>query len=404
MKSRRRPRPAIAEAGAFWSVVARTVTVAGSADRDYLGLFRPGDGGRTCFRIPALVQGPGKLFAFAESRTGAGDGCYPEHPVPGDGRTSIVVRWSSDDGASWSPGFTDICPSNASWSPAERRLKGCLDYSAVYDTTAGTLVVQYCQGETEAACVDMQILSTDMGATWSSVPKPLATALGEADGVLVGPGRGLQLRNAKHGKRGRLLFCGHKQDPVSGRLSPIWASDDHGESFELKVTLPRGKTSGALATHGPDECQFAELADGTVIYNARNNWWATPGIEPHRLISSSTDGGDTWSAVRYDEHLEGTSCQGSVVSTANLSNTLYFSHPLHPNRTVMVVRRSDNGGASWPHAQVIYNGGAAYSCLSPLADPQKIGLLFERDADSETPCTAASHSCFIAFSTFPAQF
>ena len=81
-------------------------------------------------------------------------------------------------------------------------------------------------------------------------------------------GRGLQLKSAAHGKAGRLLFCGHKADPLSGRISPIWASDDHGKTYQLKVTLPRG-TPAPLDKHGPDECQFAELADGTVMYLLR---------------------------------------------------------------------------------------------------------------------------------------
>ena len=51
---------------------------------------------------------------------------------------------------------------------------------------------------------------------------PLKPALGADDGVLVGPGRGLQLSSTAHGKAGRLLFCGHKADTFSGRLSPIW--------------------------------------------------------------------------------------------------------------------------------------------------------------------------------------
>ena len=79
--------------------------------------------------------------------------------------------------------------------------------------------------------------------------------------MLVGPGRGLQLQSDAHGKAGRLLFCGHKQDPYSGRVSPIWVSDDHGESYAVKASLPRG-TPAPLDRHGPDECQFAELANG----------------------------------------------------------------------------------------------------------------------------------------------
>ena len=117
----------------------------------------------------------------------------------------------------------------------------------------------------------------------------LKPALGADDGVLVGPGRGIQLKSTVHGKAGRLLFCGHKADPISGRLSPIWASDDHGASYALKASLPRNNTPAPLNKYGPDECQFAELADGTILYDARNNWAGVPAVGPHRLRSSSLE-------------------------------------------------------------------------------------------------------------------
>ena len=37
----------------------------------------------------------------------------------------------------------------------------------------------------------------------------------------------------------------------------------------------------------------------------------------------------------------------------------------------MVVRRSDDAGLSYPHSLEVYNGGAAYSCLSTM--PPKFG-------------------------------
>ena len=99
---------------------------------------------------------------------------------------------------------------------------------------------------------------------------------------------GLQLKSPEHGRAGRLLFCGHKADPASGRVSPIWASDDHGRSYTLKATLPRGNPP-PLSKYGPDECQFAELENGTVLYDARNNWPGVPAVGPHRLRTSSTE-------------------------------------------------------------------------------------------------------------------
>ena len=161
----------------------------------------------------------------------------------------------------------------------------------VWDVVADALVVQYCLGKTEAHCTDTQRLSTDRGQSWST-PVSLKPTLGADDGVLVGPGRGLQLKSTAHGKAGRLLFCGHKQDAFAGRLSPIWTSDDHAQTYTLRASLPRGNTPPPLDKFGPDECQMAELADGTILYDARNNWASNPAVGPHRLRSSSTDGGD----------------------------------------------------------------------------------------------------------------
>ena len=143
-------------------------------------LFVPCENNRTGFRIHALLSvGNSTLYAFAESRTGNGDGDYAKHPCPGDNRTSIVFKTSTDGGKTWSE-MTDICPDG-------HGDKGCLDYEAVYDEVSNALVVQYCQGVGEAHCTDMQLMSTDGGKSWSP-PLPLRGALGVDDGVLVGPG------------------------------------------------------------------------------------------------------------------------------------------------------------------------------------------------------------------------
>ena len=73
-------------------------------------LFVPCEDNRTGFRIPALLAvGNTTLYAFAEARTGNGDGDFARRPCPGDNRTAIVFKTSEDGGRSWS-GITDICP------------------------------------------------------------------------------------------------------------------------------------------------------------------------------------------------------------------------------------------------------------------------------------------------------
>jgi hypothetical protein len=249
-------------------------------------VFYPGYGGRTCFRVPVLLTVNDTLLAFAEARTGNAcfnDGCVPLRPVAGDNRTAVVLRISTDSGRSFGP-MVDLCADG-------RGAKGCSDFQAVHDRVRGQLVVQYTEMDTTLEDTPddgvynrshrphrvMAISSRD-GRTWSPAVSldaalaPVTMGCGAFCNLIVSPGRGLQLRSASHGRRGRLLFCGHKSDPVLNRVSPVWSSDD-GEEYALRVVFPRGSVDAAFRSFGPDECSLAELADGTVLYNARNNWW-----------------------------------------------------------------------------------------------------------------------------------
>ena len=196
-------------------------------------LFWPGMAGRTCFRVPAMATVNGTLFAFAEARTGLAcmnDDCHPLTAVPGDNRTAVVFRKSSDLGKTWSP-MQDICDDPI----------GCGDMQVVEDKVRGRLVVQY--ASYDATLEDtppsfnasgmwkphhiFQISSSDMGASWSK-PTPLAAALESAecsaDGstcdIIMGPGRGLQLHSKAH-HPGRVLFCAHRTDPITVRSQAI---------------------------------------------------------------------------------------------------------------------------------------------------------------------------------------
>lgn len=421
------------EDGFDQGVALATKREVGGAQTD---LFWPGMEGRTCFRVPALLTVNRTLFAFAESRHGLAcqnDDCHPLEPIEaGDNRTAIVFRTSEDGGATWQPMVDSICPDG-------RGANGCADFEVAYDALRDRIVIQYTlqdptfedtppfgnnTGRAPAHHV-LQTESKDMGASWSK-PLPMAKALeGITSGcaphcdMIVGPGRGLQLRSHAHGKAGRLLFCGHRGDAVANRISPIWSSDD-GYDYTLRAVLPRGSPP-AMAAFGPDECQMAELANGTLIYHGRNNWVPDdrkPGAplpwnrSQHRMVSKSTDGGDTWAAVTFDpvlsDHSHG--CQGALLTKgAKPSDTVFFTQPLTPSRRTMTVHRSEDGGGSWPHVAVVARGGAGYSGMSPLpADESRMGLLYERD--DERRCTAyddperPSVACKVVFTTFPVDF
>ena len=63
------------------------------------------------------------------------------------------------------------------------KANSCLDFEVVWDEVTAAIVVQYCQGTTEAACTNQQLRSVDRGKTW--IKTSIVKALGPDDGVLV---------------------------------------------------------------------------------------------------------------------------------------------------------------------------------------------------------------------------
>lgn len=87
-------------------------------------------------------------------------------------------------------------------------------------------------------------------------------------------------------------------------------------------------------------------------------------------------------------------CMATILSTSN--GSLVFANPASKtDRTHGLIRRSDNGGVSWPYSWEVTNGAYAYSCLTPVASPTQVGLLWETSADG---CTGPS--CQLLFSKF----
>ena len=400
-------------------------------------LYYPGYNNRTCFRVPVLLTVNSTIFAFAEARTGVAcfnDDCNPLQPVAGDGRTAVVLRTSTDGGVSWSS-MADLCLDG-------KGPHGCGDYAVVYDAVRERIVLQYAQYDATLedtlprdrtkwpAHVVFERTSSDMGRSWSAPVNRNGALAAVTEGchpycdLIVGPGKGLQLQSNTHGKKGRLLFCGHRTDPDVNRISPIWSSDD-GATYKLRAVLPHG-TPGTMGLFGPDECQLAELSNGSVMYNGRNNWvpdsWNRSQPLPynrsqHRIVTRSDDGGDTWLPIRFDATLSDHShgCEASLLAHPAPSDTLFFSQPLTPSRNIMTVHRSDDGGGSWPHYMVVATGGASYSSMSTVPDSaavahgrhagrgagQVLGLLYERDGPL---CTTLTVACRIVFTTFPTDF
>jgi sialidase-1 len=144
-------------------------------------------------------------------------------------------------------------------------------------------------------------------------------------------------------------------------------SEDHGATWQI----------GGVIQGGCNECQVVELADGTLMLNARMQ----QNSKRKRGVATSKDGGVTWSELRFDDALIEPVCQGSFLRYSRAAdgdkNRLLFSNPASTKgRVNMTVRLSYDEGKTWPVAKSLHAGPSAYSCLAVLPNGE-IGCFYE---------------------------
>ena len=325
-------------------------------------VFVGGKDGYHTYRIPALiVTNKGTLLAFCEGRRNN----RRDH-----GDIDLMLKRSTDSGETWS----DQMVIHSEGGRAEITIG---NPCPVVDQDTGTIWLTLCRDNLDI----LVIKSMDDGVTWSEPVDITADVKGPHWGwYATGPGVGIQLRHGKY--KGRLIIpCDHRDGEgvvgVSATHSHVFYSDDHGETWKLGGTV-------SFCTH---ECQVAELADGTVLVNMRNNW-GRHGNKPEkvnmRALARSKDGGETWSELQFDEKLIEPICQASLIPYTDVNqhdkNRLLFSNPASKERVNMTVRLSYDEGKTWPVGQSLYAGPSAYSCLTALPD-MTIACLYERGSN-----------------------
>ncbi len=337
-----------------------TVLLSGSASAGPLmqrSLFVQGQGGYNNYRIPALLTTQaGTLLAFCEGREG-GD----------SSDIDLLVRRSEDGGATWAPKQViwnegrNVCGNPC---PVQDRDTGVIWLLLTWNNSAdsGKRLHEGTGKDTRRVYV---CSSDDDGRTWSKPIEITATTKKEDWWwYATGPGVGIQLRQGPH--KGRLVIpCDFTSKDTYG--SHVIFSDNHGATWQL----------GGVITGGCNECQVVELADGTLMLNARMQ--RNSGNK--RGIATSADDGITWSALRFDDTLIEPVCQASLLryslATGGDKNRLLFSNPASTaDRIDMTVRLSYDEGRSWSVAKSLHAGPSAYSCLAILPDGD-IGCLYE---------------------------
>lgn len=339
---------------ALVTLIAFSLSAGWSVARDpeQVPVFVCGEGGYHTYRIPSAIATPkGTVLAFCEARKqGRGDA----------GHIDLVLRRSTDHGKTWGPlqvvwqDGKNTCGNPCPVIDAKTGIIWLLMTFNLGEDTEGKIVA----GTSKQSRTVWITHSKDDGATWAK-PTEITrdTKKPEWTWYATGPGIGIQLRS------GRLLIpCDSKSDGGKVRESHVILSDDHGKTWRI----------GGVVGPQCNECQAIERADGTVVLNMR-----TYRANNRRLVATSTDGGETFTAPQEDDTLIEPVCQASILKIPGQGDQVVFSNPASTKREKMTVRFSRDGARTWPVAKVLHAGPAAYSCLVSLGSGE-LGCLYER--------------------------
>jgi sialidase-1 len=144
-------------------------------------------------------------------------------------------------------------------------------------------------------------------------------------------------------------------------------SIDHGLTWN--VAAP-GYTGG-------NECQAAELSDGSIMLNVRSDRQRSRGV------ATTADLGATWSPhPTSDGTLIEPNCNGSLrgIALRDGRRLLLFANPCSQERRWhQSIRVSDDDGRTWPETRRILLDeelGRGYPSLSAI-DPDRVGIVYE---------------------------
>ncbi|MFE4666822.1 exo-alpha-sialidase [Streptomyces sp. NPDC056716] len=329
--------------------------------------FRAGREGYASYRIPALVTtASGTLLAFCEGRVESSKDW---------GHIDIVLKRSTDGGRSWGP--LQVAADNGAGlagNPAPVVLDtGRILLVHVRSSAAASedLILRGQVSEADGRRVWVRH-SDDDGRTWS--PARDITKQVKKPGwrwYATTPGHGIQLTG------GRVVVPGnHTLPPTPGGTGTepqynsghCLLSDDRGESWYLGYLDQN--TNGYINVN---ETMAAELPDGRVYFNARNDS-RSPGT---RADAHSTDGGRTLVLpFRPQAGLTAPVCQGSVLQLRDPDVLLYAGPALHDFRALLTIRASYDHGTTWEPVFTADGLPAAYSDLARV-DARTLGLLYE---------------------------
>ncbi len=317
------------------------------------------------FRIPGLIT----------TKSGALVGCYDARYIHGgDLCADIDVAFvrSTDGGQTWTENV--VC-----MDAGEGAKNGCGD-PAILQDNSGRLWIQAltCHFGPGASLFTSErgqdpsktgqwymTYSDDDGKTWCHdyVNPTKQIKKDQWHCILAGPGNGITLKD------GTIVFPAQIWEtgaPIRSQ-STICYSTDGGKNWVYGEGIP----------HQTSECQVVELADGSIMINARNE--ARSG---RRAVYITKDLGKTWEAHETNlKTLEEPVCQASLIAIEHekYGRVLLFSNPkvTYGGRYKMTIRYSLDEGKTWNEGyEYDTRPCAGYSCLA-LIDGEHVGVFVE---------------------------
>ena len=353
--------------------VLNDVSPKGIVRRMGVGVRQAGDDGSAAFRIPGLVTtNKGTLLGVYDVRYNSS--------VDLQERIDIGLSRSTDGGKTWEKMRLPLAFGEYGGLPSAQN--GVGDPAILVDTKTNTVWViaiwTWGMGNVrnwhnslpgngpETTSQLVLAKSTDDGETWSD-PINITEDVKDPSWrlLLQGPGRGITTSD------GTLVFPIQYKNAKDMPHAGLMYSKDRGETW--KITKP--------ARTNTTEAQVAELSDGSLMLNMRDNRGGS------RAVAVTKDLGLTW-----EEHptsrkaLVEPVCQGSLISVKAKDNVLgkdllIFSNPNVPKgpRRDMTIKLSLDNGNTWLSGnQILLDEGSAwgYSCLT-MIDDETVGILYE---------------------------
>ena len=344
-------------------------------DRPFVVIHRQGENDCHTFRIPAItVTNQGTLLAVYDMRYRSRRDLQ--------GHMDIGLSRSTDGGKTWEAPKPIMDMGTYGGLPEDQN--GCSDPNILVDKETGDIWVcaVWTHGkpgthqwrgrgsepglELHQSTQFMMVRSSDDGQSWSK-PENWTSRLKNPKWHLFAPapGNGITMKN------GTLVIPTDGRDEEGLPFSNLLWSQDHGETWSLSSPARSDTT----------ECAVAELSDGTLMLNMRDNRNRGDKTASNgRAVSITANLGETWRVHSSDHRsLPEPVCMASLIShtLSDGRHILFFSNPNHRSkRKNMTVRMSLDDGKTWTKSVLLDEAGGAYSSLV-MVNSSTLGILYE---------------------------